>query len=94
MLAAALTIVVPLILIAQSGRHAVSQPTPVVRISSAIALEMCNRIEFVVVTKSNGDAALLLDPAREAIELLDKTISDPKRKQVVHMQCPHSDATI
>lgn len=66
------------------------EPTPVVRVTAAVAMEMCGRIEFVVVTKSNGDSTLVLDPSREAIELLDKTIADPNRKQAVHFKCPSS----
>lgn len=63
---------------------------PVVRVTAAVAMEMCGHIEFVVVTKSNGDSTLVLDPSREAIELLDKTIADPNRKQAVHFKCPSS----
>lgn len=66
------------------------EPAPVVHVTAAVAMEMCGHIEFVVVTKSNGDSTLVLDPSREAIELLDKTIADPNHKQAVHFKCPSS----
>lgn len=68
-------------------RRPIAPPPPVIT-TGAVALEMCGRMEFVVVVKSNGDSTLVLDPSREVIELLDKVIQDPKRKQVVHMRCP------